>query len=194
LYEVVDFFTMRVLGQTTDDAAGEAFDKIAKLLQLGYPGGVVIERLAETGDPQAFELPRPMRHSGDLQMSFSGLKTAVRRLVEEAGGLANVPLADLAASFQAAVVDTLVHKAMLAMELSGLSRLVICGGVSANRRLRALAAKECERQGCELTLPAFAYCTDNAAMIAAAGFQRLVAGQRSGLDLNSFATLAEAPR
>lgn len=194
LYEVVDFFTMRQLGQTADDAAGEAFDKVAKMLDLGYPGGVAIDRLSEDGDPRAFDLPRPMLHSHDLKMSFSGLKTAVRRLADEAGGPQNLPLADVAASFQAAVVDTLVGKAMAALDETSNRRLVICGGVSANRRLRAEAQRVCDSRNMSLVLPRFEFCTDNAAMIAAAGYQRLAAGERSGLGLNSYATLAGAPK
>ncbi|MDP8223660.1 MAG: tRNA (adenosine(37)-N6)-threonylcarbamoyltransferase complex transferase subunit TsaD [Candidatus Lernaella stagnicola] len=193
LYEVQDFFTMKLLGQTVDDAAGEAFDKVAKLLGLDFPGGIAIDRLAREGDERAFDLPRPMLHSGDLMMSFSGLKTAVRRLVEQAGGPDKLPLADVAASFQAAVVDTLVAKSAAAMERAEHRRLVICGGVSANSRLRAAAAEACEARGLSLVMPSLAYCTDNAAMIAGAGYHRLVAGQRSGLDLNSYATLSGAP-
>jgi N6-L-threonylcarbamoyladenine synthase len=194
LYEVVDFFRMRLLGQTVDDAAGEAFDKAAKLLGLGFPGGPAIDRAAQQGDPAACRLPRPMLHSDDLAMSFSGLKTAIRRLIEDAGGLAGLSTPDLAASFQAAVVDVLVGKALAALERTGIPRLVICGGVSANRRLREQAAAACNRRGMALTVPAPAYCTDNAAMIAAAGYRRLAAGERSALTLNGYASLAEAPR
>jgi len=194
LYEVTGFFAMNALGQTVDDAAGEAFDKVAKLLGLGYPGGIAIDNLARQGDPKAYDLPRPMLHSGDLTMSFSGLKTAVRNLLENAGGVDKVSLPDLAASFQAAVVDTLLAKALAAVEQAGVSHLVICGGVSANSELRKRAADLCEKNGLCLTLPALAYCTDNAAMIAAAGHYRLTAGERSELDLNSYATLAKAPK
>jgi N6-L-threonylcarbamoyladenine synthase len=194
LYEVRDFRHLQLLGQTVDDAAGEAFDKAAKLLGLGFPGGVAIDRLARDGDPHAYVLPRPMLHSDDLTMSFSGLKTAIRRLVTDAGGPQNLSLPDLAASFQAAVVDVLVSKALAALARAGIPRLVICGGVSANRRLREQARAACDQRGMALTVPPPAYCTDNAAMIAAAGYRRLVAGERSALDLNSYASLSEAPR
>ncbi len=194
LYEVTGFFNLRQLGQTVDDAAGEAFDKAAKLLGLGYPGGVVIDRLAKSGDPAAYELPRPMLHTGDLMMSFSGLKTAIRHLVERAGGPEHLHMPNLAASFQEAVVDVLVRKSIAALEQVDGRHLVICGGVSANTRLRNKAAAACEQYGARLTVPRFAYCTDNAAMIAAAGYHRLVAGERSELSLNSYATLSQAPR
>jgi len=194
LYEIIDFFTMRLLGQTADDAAGEAFDKVAKLMGLGYPGGVNIDRLAAEGNPAAYVLPRPMAFSGDLMMSFSGLKTAVRNLIEAAGGMEHIAPADLAASFQMSVVESLLNKGLAAVEQTGCRRLVICGGVSANRQLRRQAAELCRARAVELILPELAYCTDNAAMIAAAGYQRILAGQRSGLDLNSFASLADATK
>lgn len=194
LFDMVDFTSMKPLGQTVDDAAGEAFDKVAKLLGLGYPGGVVVDRLAREGNPAAYDLPRPLLASGDLRLSFSGLKTAVRRVVEEAGGVERISLPDLTASFQEAVVDLLVYKSMAALEQTGRDRLVICGGVSANSRLRIKAAEACKERGYRLTLPKFQYCTDNAAMIAAAGYQRLVAGQRSGLELTGYASLSEAPK
>lgn len=194
IYEMTGFFNLRLLGQTVDDAAGEAFDKVAKLLGLGYPGGVVLDRLAKTGNPRAFDVPRPMWHSEDCLMSFSGLKTAIRRIVEEAGGPDKIAIPDLAASFQDAVVDVLLHKTFAAMTAAGHRRLVICGGVSANSRLRARAGEECAARGYELTVPAMTYCTDNAAMIAAAGYYRLAAGERSAFDLSSFANLAEAGR
>ncbi len=193
LYEITGFFNLRLLGQTVDDAAGEAFDKIAKLMELGYPGGVVIDKLAHQGNPQAFDLPRPMAHSGDLMMSFSGLKTAVRALVEQAGGPDKLPKADLAASFQAAVIDALIRKTRLALEETAHQRLVICGGVSANSELRRRAQELCAEMNVALTMPAMTYCTDNAAMIAGAGYYRLAAGERSDLSLNSYATLAKAP-
>ena len=194
LYEVAGFFRLRLLGQTVDDAAGESFDKAAKLLGLGYPGGVLIDRLAKTGNPTTFDLPRPMLHSGDLMMSFSGLKTAIRNLIEREGGPERIRLPDLCAAIQEAVVDVLMKKCLAALEQTDGRRLVICGGVSANSRLRERAAAACAQRGARLTLPRFEFCTDNAAMIAAAGYYRLAAGERSSLDLNSYATLSQGPR
>lgn len=162
-----------LLGETLDDAAGEAFDKTAQLLDLGYPGGPAIARLAETGDPYRFKLPRPMLHSGDLEFSFSGLKTAVLTLTQKEGLAAK---ADIAAGFQAAVVDVLAGKCVDALRASGLQRLVVAGGVGANRALRARLDAEAARRGFAVFYPPLELCTDNGAMIAYAGAQRLQAG------------------
>ena len=167
-----------LLGETLDDAAGEAFDKTAKLLGLSYPGGPAIARLAEDGDEKAVALPRPMLHSGDLDFSFSGLKTAVatasRKLdLDEPSARAN-----LAASFQRAVVDLLVAKSMAALDRTGVRRLVIAGGVGANRLLRAEMQAAVARRGATLHVPAPQWCTDNGAMIALAGALRFARGQR----------------
>lgn len=160
------------LGDTLDDAAGEAFDKVARLLGLGYPGGPAISRAALTGDPRAFTFPRAMLRSGDdpYIFSFSGLKTAVARTVEtiERRGDA-VPVADIAASFEQAVVDVLVMKSLRAVRDKGLGTLVIVGGVAANARLRAVAQERCDAAGVELRVPPMSLCTDNGAMIAAVG-------------------------
>jgi len=158
-----------LLGQTRDDAAGEAFDKAAKLLGLGYPGGPVIDRLAATGDASAVELPRPMLHRRDHDFSFSGLKTAVARAVE-ARPMDGAAQADLAASLQAAIVEVLARKAVRCCAQEGVTRLVLGGGVAANRGLRARAAELCAEGGLELFVPPIRACTDNAAMIAYAGF------------------------
>jgi N6-L-threonylcarbamoyladenine synthase len=166
-----------LLGETIDDAAGEAFDKSAKLLGLGYPGGPALARLAEFGDPQAYALPRPLLHSGDLDFSFAGLKTAVRTQVLKLG--ANVceqPRADLAAATQAAIVDVLVKKSLAALKSTGLDRLVVAGGVGANRRLREQLDAACARRGARVHYPEPALCTDNGAMIALAAAMRLQAG------------------
>jgi N6-L-threonylcarbamoyladenine synthase len=164
-----------LLGDTVDDAAGEAFDKSAKLLGLGYPGGPAIARLAESGAPGRFRLPRPMLRSGDLDFSFSGLKTAVATQV--ARGLADErERADLACDLQAAIVDVLVAKSVAALELAGLDTLVIAGGVSANRRLRETLEREQRRLGFAVHFPEPQLCTDNGAMIAFAGAMRLKAG------------------
>jgi N6-L-threonylcarbamoyladenine synthase len=164
------------LGSTRDDAAGEAFDKVAKLLNLGYPGGVIIDRLAEQGNPQAFTLPRPHLGADSLDFSFSGIKTAVVNLVRHlewnpaAGNLPSQQVADLAASFQEAVVDVLVHKTFKAVHGQRVKHLAVVGGVAANGRLRQLLQEEAAYQRIELYLPPLRFCTDNAAMIAAAGY------------------------
>lgn len=159
-----------LLGETVDDAAGEAFDKTAQLLGLGYPGGPALSRLADTGDAKRFKLPRPMLHSGDLDFSFSGLKTAVLTLTRKEGESAR---ADIAAGFQAAVVDVLAGKCLAALARSGLSRLVIAGGVGANRALRERLNAESARAGFDVFYPPLELCTDNGAMIAYAGALRL---------------------
>ncbi len=166
-----------LLGETIDDAAGEAFDKSAKLLGLGYPGGPALARLAEFGDPEAYKLPRPLLHSGDLDFSFAGLKTAVRTQVLKLGGnVCEQPRADLAASTQAAIVDVLVRKSVAALEATGLDRLVVAGGVGANRRLREQLDAAGARRGARVHYPEPALCTDNGAMIALAAAMRLQAG------------------
>ncbi len=168
----------QLLGETIDDAAGEAFDKSAKLLGLGYPGGPALARLAEFGDPQAYALPRPLLHSGDLDFSFAGLKTAVRTQVMKWGDAAvcEQPRADLAAATQAAIVEVLVKKSLAALKASGLERLVVAGGVGANRRLREQLDAACARRGARVHYPELALCTDNGAMIALAAAMRLQAG------------------
>jgi N6-L-threonylcarbamoyladenine synthase len=176
LFAVAGVGRYRLLGDTLDDAAGEAFDKTAKLLGLPYPGGPALARLAETGHEGAATLPRPMQDSGDLDMSFSGLKTAVLTLVRrESGpaGLAAQRRADIAREFQHAVVDVLAGKAWAAIEATGLARLVVAGGVGANRELRARLDTEAATRGAEVYFPDLAFCTDNGAMIALAGAFRL---------------------
>lgn len=169
-----------LLGETLDDAAGEAFDKTAKLMGLGYPGGPALSKLAEQGDALAFDLPRPMLHSGDLDFSFSGLKTAVltrlKAIEKKAGALSAQQKADLAASTEAAIVDVLGSKAIKAMKQTGLKRLVVAGGVGANRHLRAQLAKTMERLQGQVFFPPLDLCTDNGAMIAYAGALRVKAG------------------
>src|SRR4051794_6919223 len=165
-----------LLGETIDDAAGEAFDKSAKLLGLGYPGGPALSRLAQAGNAAAFKLPRPLLHSGDLDFSFAGLKTAVLTQVHKLGAGLETRKADLAASTEAAIVDVLVKKSLAALERSGLQRIVVAGGVGANRRLRAQLDAACARRGGRVHYPELALCTDNGAMIALAAAMRLAAG------------------
>jgi len=172
-----------LLGATRDDAAGEAFDKVGKLLGLGYPGGVAIDRLAATGNPRAVELPRALPARDDLDFSFSGLKTAVSTRLAKTGVPEGSALADFCASFQAAVVDVLVRKSRRALVREGLGALVVCGGVAANRGLRTALAEAAREDGFGLFIPPPKRCTDNAAMIAAEGSALFLRGKRSGLDL-----------
>ncbi|MGK4006739.1 tRNA (adenosine(37)-N6)-threonylcarbamoyltransferase complex transferase subunit TsaD [Sorangium sp. So ce1036] len=176
---------IRELGATRDDAAGEAFDKVAKLLGLGYPGGPVVDRLAEGGDAAAAKdaVPRPMARKDSLEFSFSGVKTAVARHVARRGRPEGQALRDLCAAFQGAVVDALVQKTVRAARAEGVERVVLAGGVAANRGLRARMAAACARRDLALFIPPFASCTDNGAMIAYAGALRLAAGERDALDL-----------
>jgi N6-L-threonylcarbamoyladenine synthase len=177
LIEVAGVGRYRIIGETLDDAAGEAFDKVARLLGLPYPGGPQLAALAEHGDADRFELPRPLKNQG-LDMSFSGLKTAARLAIDAArvdGSLAERARADLAASFQSAVVETLTGKCRQALEATGLTRLVIAGGVGANRALRASLAELGRPNGVRVYYPRPGLCTDNGAMIAYAGWRRSTA-------------------
>ncbi len=170
------------LGQTVDDAAGEAFDKVARLLGLGFPGGPAVDRLARAGNPKAISFPRGMAQDRSYDVSFSGLKTAVARWVEARGG--EVPVADVCASFQEAVVDVLTAKAVRACRDKGVGHLLIGGGVAANSRLRALAQERCDAAGIVLRVPRPGLCTDNGAMVAALGARLVAAGvEPSPLDL-----------
>lgn len=171
----------RLLGDTLDDAAGEAFDKTAQLLGLGYPGGPAIARLASTGSAGRYKLPRPLLHSNDLNFSFSGLKTAVMTLVKSTA-LDERSRSDVAAEFQAAIVDVLVAKSFAALEQTGMSRLVIAGGVGANLALRAALAERAQETGARIYIPRPEFCTDNGAMIALAGMLRLQAGAAAAQD------------
>ena len=174
----------RLVGSTRDDAAGEAFDKVGKMLGLGYPGGVQIDRLAATGNRDAVALPRALAGRDDVDFSFSGLKTAVSTvLASRSEPPAGQALADLAASVQAAIVDVLVRKSRRALVREGLGHLIVCGGVAANRGLRQAMAVAAAEDGFRLYIPPPKRCTDNAAMIAAAGTQALARGDRAPLDL-----------
>src|SRR5256885_3434898 len=187
LYEVREVGRYRLLGHTLDDAAGEAFDKVARLLGLPYPGGAQIDQLARGGDPRALDFPRGLskRPREELDFSFSGLKTSVAQHLRARGGVLpqGQELADLCASFQEAVCDALTLRAVRAARAARLETLVICGGVAANSRLRSLAKERCDREGIALHLPAPRLCTDNGAMIALAGAIRLARGERASLDL-----------
>ena len=169
-----------LLGETIDDAAGEAFDKSAKLMGLPYPGGPGLSRLAEQGNPAAYKLPRPLLHSGDFDFSFAGLKTAVLTQTKKIGPAAHtegaVERADLAASTQAAIVEVLLKKSMAALKRSGLTRLVVAGGVGANRELRRQLNEACAKARVRVHYPELHLCTDNGAMIAMAAAMRLQSG------------------
>jgi N6-L-threonylcarbamoyladenine synthase len=179
----------KLLGETRDDAVGEAFDKVAKLLGLGYPGGPAVAAAAADGDPRAVAFPRPMAHSRSLDFSFSGLKTAVALEVERraAGGpLGGADIADIAASFEAAAIEVLVNRARRALDEQGVRRIAVVGGVAANQRLRREMASAASRGNFSVSFPPLELCTDNAAMIAAAGARLLARGEHHDLDLNSF--------
>ncbi|MBI4589462.1 MAG: tRNA (adenosine(37)-N6)-threonylcarbamoyltransferase complex transferase subunit TsaD [Candidatus Rokubacteria bacterium] len=174
-----------LVGQTRDDAAGEAFDKVAKLLGLGYPGGPVIESTARSGDPNAIQLPVAQMTDGAPDFSFSGIKTAVSLHVKRGRPLSPGQVADIAASFQATAVKMLVRKTVRAALRLGVRRVVLTGGVAANKTLRGALQAEATERGWELFIPPPSLCTDNAAMIAAAGHARLEAGERASLTMNA---------
>ncbi len=186
LYVVEGVGAYRLLGRTRDDAAGEAFDKGAKMLGLGFPGGREIDRLAADGDPRAVRFPRATLKSGGYDFSFSGVKTSLRQYLLDQRAAA---LPDVCAAFQEAIVDMLVAPSLRAARELGLATVVVSGGVSANRRLRVRMQEEGARAGLDVAFPRFAYCTDNAAMIAYAGRVRLIRGERDPLTLNAHATL-----
>jgi len=187
LFAVQDPVTATRLGRTRDDAAGEAFDKVAKLLGLGYPGGPAISRLAAEGDPAAIAFPRAWLGADSLDFSFSGLKTSVATLVNGQRRTGQeLALADICASFQEAVVAVLVGKTLAAAARTGHRRIVLGGGVAANPRLRAVMAQHCRVAGLELFLPAPRFCTDNAAMIAVAGYHQYLRGDRVDPDTDAY--------
>ena len=185
LYHASAPLTYRLVGQTRDDAAGEAFDKVAKLLGLGFPGGPIIQRTAERGDPRAIEFPLAQMSDGASDFSFSGIKTSVSLYARRHQPLSDAQVADVAASFQAAVVKMLVRKTVRAALRIGVKRVVLTGGVAANGPLRAALREEAEQHGIRLHIPPPRLCTDNAAMITAAGATRLAAGERAALTLNA---------
>ena len=186
LFRVDGIGRYRLLGRTVDDAAGEAFDKVAKMLGLGYPGGPVIDRLAKAGDDGGIVFPRPLLKKDNFNFSFSGMKTAVLNYLH---GLENRPddrhIAQIACAFQTAVVDVLTRKIMRAAQAEGLHRIVVAGGVACNSGLRATMTRLAAEKGLEAFFPSPGLCADNAAMLAVAGDYYLSRGQRSGLDLNA---------
>ena len=188
LVDVKDYTHFEVLGSTRDDAAGECFDKTARVLGLGYPGGAVLDELARGGNDRAYSFPRAHVADCPLDMSFSGLKTAVLNLIHHAqqkGESLNLP--DLAASFSAAVSDSLVPRVMEASRRCGCKKIAVAGGVAANSRVRADLERACARAGSRLWLPPMALCGDNAAMIGCQGYYELLAGKRAKMSLNAYA-------
>ena len=192
LYHAPAPLTYALVGQTRDDAAGEAFDKVAKLLGLGFPGGPLIQRVAERGDPAAVPLPQARMSDGTADFSFSGIKTAVSLHLKRHGPLSSGAVADVAASFQAAVVRALVRRTVGAALRLGVPRIVLTGGVAANAPLRAALTAEAFAHDLRLHIPPPRFCTDNAAMITAAGAARLAAGERADMTLNAVPDLALA--
>jgi len=185
LYEVKDFGQYRLLGSTRDDAAGEAYDKVARVLGLPYPGGVPIDELAQRGDPKAIRFPRGLPRPDAIEWSFSGLKTAVLNHVRRHGMPEGQALADLCASFQEAVADSLTRKLVHAARSLGIPRMVVCGGVAANSRLRSMAQERAAYRDLELFIPPPRLCTDNAAMIAVAGYHAYRRGVRDTAELTA---------
>ena len=188
IVDVKDYTDMEILGATRDDAAGECFDKVARVLGLGYPGGAPVDRLAQGGNDQRYELPRAHVADAPLDMSFSGLKTAVLNLAHNAAQKGeHLDLKDLAASFSAAVSDSLVPRAMEAARMKGYGKLAVAGGVAANSRIRADLERACAADGMRLYLPQLSLCGDNGAMIGCQGYYEYLSGKRAGMDLNAYA-------
>lgn len=189
IVDVKSYTQMEVLGGTRDDAAGECFDKVARVLGIGYPGGGPMDRLAQGGDDSRYELPRAHVSGHELDMSFSGLKTACLNLIHNAQQKGEeLSLSDFAASFGRAVSESLVPRAIAAARMKGYGRLAVAGGVAANSRIRADLQAACQKSGDKLYLPELKYCGDNAAMIGCQGFYEYQAGHVAGLDLNAYAT------
>ena len=190
MVKVQDYGKYEILGRTRDDAAGEAFDKVARAIGLGYPGGPKIEKIAHEGDPHAIEFPRAKIADDPYDFSFSGLKSAVLNYLNgcKMKDIEIVP-ADVAASFQQAVADTLIEHAVRAIDEFKMDKFAIAGGVASNATLREGIRKACEKKGVAFYHPSPILCTDNAAMIGAAGYYEYLAGTRSGLDLNAVPNL-----
>ena len=188
IVDVRSYTEMEVLGGTRDDAAGECFDKVARVLGIGYPGGAPMDRLAAGGDDAKYELPRAHVQGAELDMSFSGLKTAMLNLIHKAQQKGEtLPVADLAASFSAAVSEELVPRTMAAARQTGYRKVAVVGGVAANSRIRRDLEAACQQAGCTLYLPPLKLCGDNGSMIGSQGYYEYLAGTRGGEDLNGYA-------
>ena len=189
IVDVKSYTQMCVLGGTRDDAAGECFDKVGRVLNIGYPGGAPMDRLGQGGDAARYELPRAHVQGSELDMSFSGLKTAALNLLHNAQQKGEeLDLPDFAASFGQAISDSLVPRAMQAVAMTGYKKLAIAGGVAANSRIRADLERACSQEGVELYMPELRYCGDNAAMIGCQGYYEYLAGHTAGQELNAYAT------
>ena len=186
IYHVTSHTTVELMGQTRDDAAGEAFDKVAKMLELGYPGGSVIDRISRAGDPARIKFPRTYLDKSEFDFSFSGLKTAVNRYIMNHKDRIEDQIPDIAAGFQEAVMDVLCYKAIRAAMVKGCDRIALVGGVAANSRLREKLRSDARRQGIRVHIPSLHLCGDNAAMIALVGYHYLNAGIVSGLQDDVF--------
>lgn len=190
LVNIRDYNDFEIMGRTRDDAAGEAFDKVARVLGLPYPGGPEIEKLAREGNPEAIKFPRATLEAGSYDFSFSGLKSAVLNYINKENMLGHeIARADVAASFQQSVVDILIERAFRACEEKNSTKLALAGGVCANSYLRGAFEKACEEKGIELCVPKPVLCTDNAAMIGAAGYYEFKNGKVAGMDLNAYPAL-----
>lgn len=186
---VEDYTKMKIIGRTRDDAAGEAFDKAARTMGMPYPGGIALDKVAESGNPHAFKLPRPVVHDAPYDFSFSGLKTAVINLIHNAAQKGQeLNKADVCASFRYAVVDCLTTNFLKAAQDLNINRLVIAGGVSANSLLRSTLERECRERGYELYMPDKSLCGDNAAMVGSQGYYEYLSGNVADTDLNAYAT------
>ncbi len=188
LYIVNSHTDFKLLGKTRDDAAGEAFDKAAKLLGLSYPGGVEIDRISREGDPSAISFPRPFIRTSSFDFSFSGIKTALVYYLKKNPDLDEEHLKNICSSYQEAIVETLIEKTLNSALLSGIKTVVIAGGVACNSRLRELGRRRFGEEGISLFIPSPKYCTDNASMIGALGFYKLSKGEHSELSLNPYST------
>lgn len=188
IIDVSGYTTLKILGKTRDDAAGEAFDKAARSMGMPYPGGIMMDKIAETGNADAFKLPRPSVEGAPLDFSFSGLKTSVINILHNAKQKGtDISIPDLSASYRKAVVDCLVRNFLMAAKQTGYKKLVIAGGVSANSLLRRELDRVCNEKGYEFYRPELSLCGDNAAMVAAQGYYEFISGNTAGLDLNACA-------